>query len=146
MSGVSWTLVEDAVLAALQDRLGQQVKTIRSYQGNWRTDLRQETWRLPAALVMLTGSRTEQVGVTSFDLTLDFQVLVVVRQLRGEEVGRREAGGVYDLLLGVQDALWQQDLGLDLLPFALVREEPLLNDGEFTVYAAHYRTAAVQDR
>jgi phage gp37-like protein len=146
MSGVSWTLVEDAVLAALQDRLGQQVKTIRSYQGNWRTDLRQETWRLPAALVMLTGSRTEQVGVTSFDLTLDFQVLVVVRQLRGEEVGRREAGGVYDLLLGVQDALWQQDLGLDLLPFALVREEPLLTDGEFTVYAAQYRTAAVQDR
>jgi phage gp37-like protein len=146
MSGVSWTLVEDAVVAALQDRLGQQVNTIRSYQGNWRTDLRQETWRLPATLVMLTGSRTEQVGLTSFDLTLDLEVLVVVRQLRGEEAGRREAGGVYDLLLGVQDALWQQDLGLDLQPFALLREEPLLNDGEFTVYAAHYRTAAVQDR
>jgi phage gp37-like protein len=146
MSGISWTLVEDAVVAALQARLGQQVNTIRSYQGNWRTDLRQETWRLPAALVMLTGSRSEQVGVTSYDLTLDFQILVVVRQLRGEEAGRREAGGVYDLLLGVQDALWQRDLGLDLLPFALVREEPLLNDGEFTVYAAHYRTAAVQDR
>ena len=146
MSGVSWTLVEDTVVAALQDRLGQQVKTIRSYQGNWRTDLRQETWRLPAALVMLTGSRSEQVGVTSYDLTLDFQVLVVVRHLRGEEAGRREAGGAYDLLLGVQDALWHQDLGLSLLPFALVREEPLLTDGEFTVYAAHYRTAAVQDR
>jgi phage gp37-like protein len=146
MSGVSWTLVEDTVVAALQDRLGQQVKTIRSYQGNWRTDLRQETWRLPAALVMLTGSRSEQVGVTSFDLTLDFQVLVVVRHLRGEEAGRREAGGAYDLLLGVQDALWHQDLGLSLLPFALVREEPLLTDGEFTVYAAHYRTVAVQDR
>jgi hypothetical protein len=71
---------------------------------------------------------------------------VVVRSLRGEETGRRGAGGAYDLLLGVQDALWQQDLGLDLLPFALVREEPLLTDGEFTVYAAHYRTAAVQDR
>jgi phage gp37-like protein len=146
MSGVSWTLVEDAVVAALKDRLGEQVKTIRSYQGNWRTDLRQETWRLPAALVMLTGSRSEQVGVASFDLTLDFQILVVVRSLRGEEAGRRGAAGAYDLLLGVQDALWQQDLGLDLLPLALVREEPLLTDGEFTVYAAQYRTAAVQDR
>ena len=146
MSGVSWTLVEDAVVAALRDRLGEQVKTIRSYQGNWRTDLRQETWRLPAALVMLTGSTSSQVGVASFDLTLDFQILLVVRSLRGEEVGRRGEGGAYDLLLGVQDALWQQDLGLDLLPFALVGEEPLLTDGEFTVYAAHYRTAAVQDR
>uniref|UniRef100_A0A7V6A0U4 DUF1834 family protein n=1 Tax=Desulfobacca acetoxidans TaxID=60893 RepID=A0A7V6A0U4_9BACT len=146
MSSVSWTVVEDAVVAALKARLGEEVKTIRSYQGNWRTDLRQEAWRLPAALVMLTGSSSSRVGVASFDLTLDFQILLVVRSLRGEEAGRREAGGVYDLLAGVQDALWQQDLGLDLLPFALVREAPLLSDGEFTVYAAHYSTAAVQDR
>jgi phage gp37-like protein len=146
MSGVSWSLVEDKVVAALEDRLGEQVKTIRSYQGNWRTDLTQETWRLPAVLVMLTGSHLQQVGLSSFDLNLDLRVLVVVRQLRGEEAGRREPGGVYDLLVGVQDALWQQDLGLDLLPCALVREEPLLTNGEFTVYAAHYHTVAVQDR
>ena len=146
MSGISWSTVEDAVVGALQDRLGEQDKTIQSYQGNWRTDIREKPWRMPAVLVMLTSSRSEQVGVSSFDLTLDLQVLVVVRQLRGEEAGRREAGGAYDLLLGVQDALWQQDLGLEIVPFALVREEPLLADGEFTVYAAQYRTAAVQDR
>ena len=84
--------------------------------------------------------------MSSFDLTFDVQVLVVVRQLRGEATGRREAGGVYDLLTGVQEALWQQDLGLEVLPLVLVREEPLLADGEYTVYAAHYRTIAVQDR
>jgi phage gp37-like protein len=146
MSGISWTMVEDAVVAALQGRLGSQVKTIRSYQGNWKTDLRQEPWRMPAVLVMLASSRSEQVGLSSFDLTLELKVLVVVRHLRGEEAGRREAGGAYDLLTGVQEALWQQDLGLDLLPLVLVREEPLLADGEYTVYAAHYRTTAVQDR
>jgi phage gp37-like protein len=146
MSGLSWTMVENAVVAALQARLGAQAKTIRSYQGNWRTDIRQEPWRMPAVLVMLMSSNSQQVGVSSFDLTLDLQVLVVVRSLRGEEAGRRDAGGAYDLLLGVQDALWQKDLGLDLLPFALVREEPLMTDREFTVYAAHYRTSAVQDR
>lgn len=146
MSPLSWNAVEDTVVAALQDRLGPQAKTVQSYQGNWRTDLRQETWRLPAPLVMLTGSRAVQVGVSSYDLTLDFQVLVMVRHLRGEEAGRRETGGAYDLLAGVREALWHQDLGLDLTPFALVREEPLLTDGEFTVYAAHYRTAMVQDR
>jgi phage gp37-like protein len=146
MSGISWTTVEDAVVAALQEQLGTQARTVRSYQGNWRTDLRQESWRLPAALVMLTGSDAEQVGWSSFDLTLNLQVLVVVRHLRGEEPGRREAGGAYDLLLKVQEALWHQDLGLNLLPWVLVREEPLLTDGEFTVYGAQYRTTAVQDR
>jgi len=71
---------------------------------------------------------------------------VAVRQLRGEEAGRRQAGGAYDLLAAVREALWHRDLGLELAPFALVREEPLLNDEELTVYAAHYRTALVQDR
>ncbi len=146
MSGLAWTTVEDAVVAALKARLGTQVKTVRSYQGNWRTDLRQETWRLPAALVMLTGSEAEQVGLSSYNLTLDLTVLVVVRHLRGEEAGRRETGGAYDLLVGVQEALWHQDLGLNVLPLALVREEPLLTDGEFAVYGAQYRTAMVQDQ
>lgn len=146
MSGVSWHSLEDTVVVALQDRLGSAVQTVRSYQGDWRTDLRQETWRLPAALVMLTGSHSEQVGLSSFDLTLDLRVLVVVRNLRGEVAGRRETGGAYDLLAGVQEALWHRDLGLDVTPFTLVREEPLLTDGEFAVYAAHYRTTAVQDR
>lgn len=146
MSGVFWKTLEDTVVTALEAGLGPEVKTVRSYQGDWRTDLRQETWRLPAALVRLTESRAEQVGLASFDLTQDLQVLVVVRHLRGEEAGRREPGGVYDLLAGVREALWHQDLGLDLTPLALVREEPLLSDAEFTVYAAHYRTSAVLDR
>lgn len=146
MSNLSWTTVEDAVVTALKTQLGPEVKTVMSYQGDWRTDLRQETWRLPAALVMLRCSRSDQVGLSSFDLTFDLEVLVVVRQLRSEAAGRREAGGAYDLLAGMREALWHQDLGLDVTPLALVREEPLLNDGEFTVYTAHYRTAFVQDR
>ncbi len=38
-----------------------------------------------------------------------------------------------------------QDLDLEILPFSLVREEPMLNTPEFIVYAAHYRTGAVRD-
>lgn len=146
MSSLAWLTVEDAVVAALQGQLGAAVKTVASYQGNWRKDLREETWRLPATLVMLTTSRSEQIGLSSFDLTLDLRVLVIVRHLRGEAASRRETGGVYDLLAGVREALWYQDLGLNVTPFALIREEALLSDGEFSVYAAHYRTAAVQDR
>jgi phage gp37-like protein len=146
MSTLAWLTVEDAVVVALQAQLGAAVKTVASYQGNWRTALREETWRLPATLVMLTASRSEQIGLSSFDLTVDVRVLVIVRHLRGEAAGRRETGGVYDLMAGVREALWHQDLSLEITPFTLVREEPLLNDDEFSVYAAHYRTTAVQDR
>ena len=41
--------------------------------------------------------------------------------------------------------MWHQDLGLDLQPLNLIREEPLLSNQEFSVYAAHYDTALVQD-
>ena len=137
--------LEDAVLAALQARIGNLVNTLESYQGDWRTDLQNEGWRLPAVLVMLSDLRSEAAALRSYDLTLDLTVLVVVRQLRGQAAGRRQEGGVYQLLAGCRQALWHRDLGLEILPLALVREEPLLNNREFSVYAAQYRTGAVVD-
>ena len=90
-------------------------------------------------------SRGEQVTISSYDLTLEFTVLVMVRHLRGEAAGRREANGIYQVLAGVRKALWHQDLGLELQPLNLIREEALLSNQEFSVYAAHYGTALVQD-
>ena len=145
MTEVDWTALEDAVLAALQAQLGNQVNTLESYQGDWRADLQAVGWRLPAVLVMLAGTSSQAVALSSYDLTVDFTLLTVVRQLRGQEAGRREGGGTYQLLAGIRQALWHQDLGLEILPLALVKEEPLLNDREFSVYAAHYRTGAVVD-
>lgn len=145
MADYSWTVVEDAVLAALKAEVGSQVKTLDTYQGDWLEDLRQEGWRLPAVLVMLRQSRGDLVANSSYDLTLDFTVLVAVRQLRGEAQARRQEGGAYQILEGVRRALWHQDLGLELLPFALMGEEALLNTQEFAVYAALYRTMAVID-
>ncbi len=145
MSGFSWTAVEDAVLAALQAQISDKVKTLKTYQGNWREDLRREGWRLPAVLVALEESRADQVGVSSYDLTLQLSILVIVRQLRGEAMARRGEGGVYEILAGVHQALWHQDLGLNMLPLALVKEEPLLTTREYAVYVAHFRTGLVQD-
>jgi phage gp37-like protein len=145
MTDLDWTALEDAMLAALQAQLGNQVNTLESYQGDWRADLQAVGWRLPAVLVMLAGASSVAVALSSYDLTVDFTLLTVVRQLRGQEAGRREGGGTYQLLAGIRQALWHQDLGLEILPLALVKEEPLLNDREFSVYAAHYRTSAVVD-
>lgn len=145
MSDISWTAVEDAVVAAAQAQIGDQVKTLKTYQGNWREDVRREGWRLPAVLVGLEESRAAQVGLSSYDLTLEVSVLVIGGALRGEAAARREEGGVYDLLAGIRQALWHQDLGLTMLPLALVKEEPLLSSREYAVYAVHFRTALVKD-
>jgi len=145
MNDLDWTALEEAALAALQEQLAYQVNTLESYQGDWRGDLQGEGWRLPAVLVMLASTRSEAATVRSYDLTIDLTLLVVVRQLRGEASGRRQEGGAYQILAGIRQALWHQDLGLEVLPLALVREEPLLNNREFTVYAAQYRTVAVVD-
>lgn len=145
MSDFSRTALEDAVLTALQAEIGDSVKTLKSYQGNWREDLKREGWRLPAVLVRFDGSRAEQVGLSSYDFTADITILVVVRSLRGEAAPRREEGGVYVLLAGIRQALWHQDLGLAMLPLALMREEALLSSQEHAVYATRFRTALVQD-
>ena len=145
MANDLWTTVEDALLTALKAELDDQVKTLSTYQGDWLTDLQREDWRFPAVLVQLRQSRGEQVTLGSYDLNLEFTVLVLVRHLRGEAAGRREADGIYQILAGVRKALWHQDLGLELQPLSLIREEPLLSSPEFSVYAAHYGTALVQD-
>ncbi len=146
MTDLDWTALEEAVLSALQTQLAYQVSDLESYQGDWRRDLTQESWRLPAVLVMLSGTRAAAAGTRTYDLTVDLTLLVVVRQLQGEAAGRRQTGGAYQLLAGIRQALWHQDLGLEILPLALVREEPLLNNREYTVYAARYRTGAVVER
>ncbi len=145
MGSFSWTAVEDAVLKALQARLGDKVKTLKTYRGGWREDLRREGWRLPAVLAAVEEGRAQQVGLSSYDLTLLVKILVIVRQLRGEAAGRREPGGIYEILGDIRQALWHQDLGLDMLPLALVNEEHLFSSQEQLVYAASYRTGWVQD-
>lgn len=145
MANYSWATLEDAVVAALRTELSPQVPTLETYQGNWPVDLQRETWRFPAVLVMLRQTRGAQVALRSYEMTLEFTILVIARQLRGEAARRRAEGGVYQILEGVRKALWYQDLGLELSPFDLLKEEPLLNDQEFSVYAAHYGTGLVQD-
>jgi phage gp37-like protein len=145
MAAAGLKALEDAIIDTLKSALGEQVETLESFQGDWRASLRAKPWRFPAVLVMLGQSRGEQVTLRSGDLSLDFMVLVMVRALRGEAEGRRRPGGAYELLEDVRLALWQQDLGLEILPCELLREEPLLNDQEFSVYGASYRTALVAE-
>jgi phage gp37-like protein len=145
MANDLWSMVEDAVVAALKTELDGQVNTLATYQGDYLADLQQENWRFPAVLVQLGQSRGEQVTLRSYDLSLEFTILVMVRHLRGEAAARREAEGVYQILAGVRKALWHQDLGLEVQPLNLIREGPLLSNQEFSVYAAHYGTALVQD-
>lgn len=48
MADLTWSVVEEALLAALQAELGSLVQTVASYQGNWLQDLQHQARRLPA--------------------------------------------------------------------------------------------------
>ncbi len=145
MSNYTWGEVEDAVLAALAVQIGHEVGTLRTYQGNWQEDLRRQAWRLPAVLVIVRGGTATQVTKSSYDLKVEILILVADRQWRGEEAARREEGGVYHLLAEIRAALWHKDLGLEILPLQLRREEPLLASKELVVMGAQYHTAMVLD-
>jgi phage gp37-like protein len=145
MADLTWSVVEEALLTALQAELGSLVQTVASYQGNWLQDLQHQARRLPAVLVSLRQTRGEQVAVRSSDLILDFIVLVAVRPLRGEAEVRVQEGGVYQILEGVRRALWHQDLGLEITPFSLEKEEPWHTTRELAVYGAEYRTSLVKN-
>lgn len=136
------TTVEEAVLTALEQELDGQVKTVVSYRGDWKADLTQEYWRFPAVLVQLVQSQGEQVALGSYDLNLEFEICVVVR---GGSPKQRAANAIYQILAGIRQALWNKDLGMDVQPFKLIKEEPLMNNQEFSVYAAYYGTSMVQD-
>ncbi|MFZ5448605.1 MAG: phage protein Gp37 [Thermodesulfobacteriota bacterium] len=142
MANDLWTTVEEAVLAALETELDGQVNTLASYQGDWQADLNQDYWRFPAVFVQFRQSQGDQVTLGSYDLALEFTILVVTR---GNSAKRRETEGIHQILAGVRKALWHQDLGLAMQPLNLIKEEPLFNNREFSVYAAHYGTAIVQD-
>lgn len=145
MAEVSWSAVEEAILAALAGELGSLVQTVASHQGNWLEDLQSQGWRLPAVLVRWRRNRGEQTAMGSADLTLDFAILIAVRPLRGEAETRRQEGGIYHILEGVRRALWHQDLGLEITPFSLEKEEPWHTTRELAVYGAEYRTSLVQN-
>ncbi|RJR48280.1 MAG: DUF1834 family protein [Deltaproteobacteria bacterium] len=144
MAELSWNAVEEAILGALAGELGSLVQTVASVEGNWLDDLRSQGRRLPAVLVRWRQNRGEQVAMGSADLTLDFTILAAVRPLRGEAGTRLQEGGIYQILEGVRRALWHQDLGLDITPFSLEKEEPWLTTRELAVYGAEYRTSWVQ--
>ncbi|MEJ5330124.1 MAG: phage protein Gp37 [Desulfobaccales bacterium] len=139
MSGYSWSEIEDAVVAALSPVLGERVKTLRPYQGDWREDLKQETWRLPAVLVRLGGTRAAAVGPGAYEVSLELTVLVLNRDLRPPE-GRRGQEGTYALGALIRQALWHQDLGRELLPLALAEERTLLGPPEYEVHSLTFRT------
>lgn len=145
MPELSWSAVEEAIVAALQSELGSLVQTVASHQGNWLEDLQGQARRLPAVLVRWRQTRGEQVALGSADLTLDFTILIAVRPLRGEAETRRQDGGTYQILEGVRRALWHQDLGLEIAPFSLEKEEPWFTTPELAVYGAEYRTCLVKN-
>ncbi len=140
MVSLAWGDIEQAALAVLRAAMGDQIATLERYQGDWRLDLGRESWRLPAVLLRFDGGRAAQVGIGSYEFVGRLTVLVITRTLAGEPHSRRSDGGAMALAQRVREALWHRDLGLQILPLALVEERPLRQGGERTVYSLSFQT------
>ena len=92
MTDLDWTALEDAVLAALQAQLGTQVVNPGNLPGGLAG--RPANGGLAAARGAddAGGTRAAAAALRSYDLTLDFTMLVVVRQFRGQAAGRPPGG------------------------------------------------------
>ncbi len=143
MAGYTIQEIETAIIDRLINRMGAYVKTIVSYQGNLPGDLTSRGWRLPLSLVRLASTRAIKTAAHVYDLEMIFTILVADRNWRGNEEARRGEGGVYQMLEDVRIALWDQDLNLNIDPLGLVREEAVMNDREFSVFEADYRTRVI---
>lgn len=137
--------LEDAILAALANQMGSYVKTIESYQGQLEADLGEFAWRLPATLVMLRATNAGKAAAHSYDLNLIFTIIVADRNLRGNVESRGGSTGAYQMLEDLRWALWDKDLGLEINPFVLLKEEALINNRQLAAFAADYQTQVVKN-
>jgi phage gp37-like protein len=135
--------IEDALVARIQGEV-PGLALVETYAGQVEDDLRHLAYRFPAVLIALQARKREpdleEFGQV-YGFNYVFDLLVCCRNLRGEAAGRREAGGIYQILDGLQTALMGQTLGLAILPLEFQGEEAVMIAKDLVVYKATYSLA-----
>lgn len=128
--------IEDLLIAKIAGAV--TLKTCKSYAGELEKDPAQLAMRTPAVLVVLskTNADKSEFGIELLNYTFD--LLVVARNLRGEDDARRSTGGAYDILTDLRTALVGQELRADLRPLELLAEEAQAISQEMVIYVATY--------
>jgi len=150
--------IEDALIAALAPlKVGYvaeegdpavyaTVREVRPYQGQLDSvaALQAVVDVLPAIFLLYVRSDYAEHGSRKIE-KMRFALFVCDQSLRVEADEARRGGagnpGVYAILNGVRDLLYEKRLSLDIYPLTLVKEEAEVFVEGLSVYSAEYETA-----
>lgn len=141
--GYTITQIEDAIVTNLQGsaQLSALCKTIESYHGeidDLVSQASQLIMPLPAVYVLYGGSVYDETANRSYDDEMDFTVIAIAKDLRGDQ---KLKAAMYPILEEVKTVLIDNDLDLDIEPIHPVRIEPTLITKLFSIYSFDIKTS-----
>lgn len=129
------TEIDDALLARIRAQL-PYLATVDSYQGELQKWLEEGLiLRFPAVLVALNADEAEPVAKASRS-SYAFDLLILCRDLRGEQAARKGEEGVYRILHDLKAALAGYRLFADFTAVQFQKTTVLFVTPELTAYAA----------
>lgn len=135
--------IEDAVVEELTDELGY-LKTCKPLAEYLRDEVEDLTVRCPAAYVVYLGGTFENLPGNAQDRTMNFLVIVMAQNLRGDEAARHGQGferGVYEMLEDVRSTLSDETCGLNISGLLPQDEEAIdIGTQNLAVYGIRFET------
>src|SRR5574343_141932 len=128
--------IEDLLIQRIRSNLPYLV-SVGGYKGELSRDLSEIVFRPMTVLVSLASTQDIRGTYDSYGLLHTFDILVMCRNLRGEEQGRRdEDRGVYRILDDLRANLNGVSLATGLQPLKFLQEESLIISRELVAYSA----------
>lgn len=133
--------IEDAIISAIKNNI-PAIKTVETWAGQIEDEIGKLPVTLPAAYVAYGGSAFSPVDGPSHRERAEFTVIVAARNMRGGEAARKDAGGAYELIQSVLEALSNEDFGYaGIERMAPVRVSLIRSSRAMAVYGIGFRTA-----
>jgi phage gp37-like protein len=142
-SGFSFEAIEDAIVSELESAL-PYLRKVETYAGQVE-DLT-GLFVIPSPSVFVVYAGTEPLHVDNLTVEEDttFTLLVVTKNLRGEEEARKGDGakrGAYEVMEDVKAVLVNNTLGMDVEALRWLRTNLVLSGEQATVYAMDFYTS-----
>jgi len=140
------TAIEDALLAKIEPlKASLGVRTIKTYEEELDNEetIAKALALMPAILAVYGGSTYADHGERKIE-ALRWLLFCCDKSLRTYDEARRGGKrnpGAYAMLDGCRDALAASQLGLDVTPLKIVRQDAVWFGGGIAVYVAEYETS-----
>lgn len=139
------TQIEDAIIGRLQSEIAylRIVGSLAHFLADDIENIEEYAPLLPGAFVIYDHGTFDHKMSGAQDRDMIFNVLVIVRNLRGDSAVRHGAAGekgVYDVLEDVRKALSNQACGIAIEPLLPISEEGVAGSKDISIYSIAFKT------